>query len=302
MAKYLTFESVTGKKLEYGHWPVQGKPRAVVQLVHGMVEHIRRYEATAEALNAAGFAVVGHSHLGHGKTAEIKGFFAEKNGWDALIDDVHALRLMMEREYPGVPYFLLGHSMGSFVVRSYCLKHEKGLAGVILSGTGHYDKPIVAAGSLIAKIQCALGGAKKPSELLKKISFAGYLKDIPNPKTGNDWLSRDDEAVEKYNADPLCGFTFTAAAYRDMFDGLSRLYPEKLDNMQSDIPVMFLSGDRDPVGANGAGVCKVAEELREAGVQNVKVMLYPKGRHEMFNEINREEAWEDLIQWITSQI
>ncbi|MBP3647839.1 MAG: lysophospholipase [Clostridia bacterium] len=302
MAKYSTFESVTGKKLEYGHWPVQGKPRAVVQLVHGMVEHIRRYEATAEALNAAGFAVVGHSHLGHGKTAEIKGFFAEKNGWDALIDDVHALRLMMEREYPGVPYFLLGHSMGSFVVRGYCLKYEKGLAGVILSGTGHYDKPIVAAGSLIAKIQCALGGAKKPSELLKKISFAGYLKDIPNPKTGNDWLSRDDEAVEKYNADPLCGFTFTAAAYRDMFDGLSRLYPEKLDNMQSDIPVMFLSGDRDPVGANGTGVCKVAEELREAGVENVKVMLYPKGRHEMFNEINRDEAWADLIQWISSQI
>ena len=302
MAKYSTFVSVTGKKLEYGHWPVQGKPRAVVQLVHGMVEHIHRYEATAEALNAAGFAVVGHSHLGHGKTAAIKGYFAEKDGWDALIEDVHSLRVLTERQYPGVPYFLLGHSMGSFVVRSYCLKHEKGLAGVILSGTGHYDKPIVSAGSLIAKIQCALGGEKKPSGLLKKISFAGYLKDIPNAKTGNDWLSRDDEAVAKYNADPLCGFTFTAGAYRDMFDGLSRLYPGKLNAMASDIPVLFLSGDKDPVGANGAGVRKVAEELEAAGVQNVKVMLYPGGRHEMFNEINREEAWADLIQWIGSQI
>lgn len=301
MAKYSTFVSVTGKKLECIHWPVQGKPRAVVQLVHGMVEHIRRYEETAKALNEAGFAVVGHSHMGHGRTAQLKGYFAEKNGWDVLIEDVHSLRVLTEREYPGVPYFLLGHSMGSFVVRSYCLKHEKGLSGVILSGTGHYSPAIVTAGSLIARIQCALGGAKKPSELLKKISFAGYLKDIPNPKSANAWLSRDDEAVERYDADPLCGFTFTAAAYRDMFEGLSRLYPSRIE-MYSDIPVLFISGDRDPVGANGSGVRRVAEELSQAGVENVKVMLYPGGRHEMFNEINRDEAWYDLTQWITSQI
>lgn len=298
MGVYSTFTSVTGKKLECAHWPVQGRPRAVVQLVHGMVEHIRRYEETAQALNAAGFAVVGHSHLGHGTTAEIKGWFAEKDGWDALVEDVHSLRVLTQRQYPGVPYFLLGHSMGSFVVRTYCLKYEKGLSGMILSGTGHYDKAIVSAGSTIAKLQCWLGKAKQPSSMLKKISFGGYLKDIPNPKTGNDWLSRDEEAVAKYNADPLSGFTFTAGAYRDMFDGLNRLYPEKIGAMRKEVPVLLLSGDKDPVGANGAGVKKVAAEIKAAGIEKVDVKLYPGGRHEMFNEINRDEAWNDLIQWI----
>ena len=302
MIQYSTFASVTGKKLECFHCPAQGKPRAVVQLVHGMVEHIHRYEATAERLSKAGFAVVGHTHLGHGALAETKGYFAPKDGWDALLEDTHSLRVLTQREYPGLPYFLLGHSMGSCVVRTYCLKHEKGLAGVILSGTGHFDKPIVAAGKLIADIQCAVGMEKKPSELLKKISFGGYLKGIEDVQTGNEWISRDREAVARYSADPLCGFTFTAGAYRDMFTGLSRLYPEKLGAMYKDIPVYLFAGDKDPVGAQGAGVAKVADEIRKAGVTDVEVKLYPGGRHEMFNELNREEAWDDLIQWIDSKL
>lgn len=302
MAIYSTFASVTGKTLEKAFWPVRGKPRAIVQLVHGMVENIRRYEATAQALNAAGFAVVGHTHLGHGELAPIKGYFADRDGWDALIEDTHSLRLLTQRDYPGVPYFLLGHSMGSFVVRTYCLKHEKGLSGVILSGTGHYDKAIVSAGSLIARIQCALGGAKKPSELLKKISFSGYLKGYEDVQTPNDWLSRDREAVARYNADPLCGFTFTAGAYRDMFEGLSRLYPDRIGAMAKDVPVLLFAGQKDPVGAHGAGVEKVAEEIRAAGVKSVDVKLYPDGRHEMFNELNREEVWADLAQWIAEKI
>ena len=299
---YSTFSSVTGQKLERGFWPAQGKPRGVVQLVHGMVEHIRRYEETALALSAAGFVVVGHSHLGHGATAKIKGYFADKDGWDALIEDVHSLRVLTQRDYPQLPYFLLGHSMGSFVVRSYCLKHEKGLTGVILSGTGHYDKAIVSAGKLIADIQCALGMQKKPSKMLKNISFGGYLKGIENVQTPNDWLSRDPDAVAKYQADPLCGFTFTAGAYRDMFAGLSRLYPERIGAMRKDIPVLLLSGDHDPVGANGTGVEKVAQEIRQAGVEDVQVKLYPGGRHEMFNEINREEVRKDLISWLESKL
>jgi len=301
MVQYGTFLSVTGRELEKAYWPAKGQPKAVVQLVHGMAEHIRRYDATAQALNAAGFAVVGHTHLGHGEKAEIQGWFAEKNGWDALIEDTHSLRKDMQKQFPGIPYFLLGHSMGSFVVRSYCLKYEKGLSGVVLSGTGHFDKPILAAGSLLANLQCLLGMAKKPSNLLLKISSADNLKSYDDVQSSSDWLSRDRAEVEKYVSDPLCGFTFTASAYRDMFDGLSRLYPEKLSPMEKDVPVLLFSGDMDPVGGNGAGVRRVADEIRAAGVKDVKVTLYPQGRHEMFNELNREEVWSDLAAWLDSK-
>lgn len=302
MAIYTTFSSVSGHTLEKAYWPVQGKPKAIVQLVHGMAEHIRRYDATAQRLNEAGFAVVGHTHMGHGEHADVLGYFGPKGGWDVLIEDVHAVRQQTQQEWPDVPYFLLGHSMGSFVVRGYCLKHEKGLAGVILSGTGHYAKPILNAGTLLANVQCLFGMAKKPSHLLLEISSKDNLKSYDDVQTGFDWLSRDREVVQRYINDPLCGFTFTAAGYRDMFGGLMRLYPEKLGAMEKNIPVYLLSGDQDPVGANGAGVERVAQEIRDAGVKNVSVKLYPEGRHEMFNELNKEEVWNDLIAWLDGQL
>lgn len=298
MAVYGTFVSATGEELEKALWPTQGAPRGVVQFVHGMAEHIRRYDAAAQALNAAGYAVVGHTHAGHGEKARQLGYFADKDGWDALISDVHALRLETQKAYPGVPYVLLGHSMGSFVVRGYCLKYEKGLSGVALSGTGHFERPVVAAGRAVARLQCAFGGARKPAKLVEKLSSSGYNQGYEDPQTPFDWLSRDREVVAAYIADPYCGFTFTARAYDDMFEGLSRLYPDRLGAMEKDIPVYLFSGDQDPVGGHGKGVELVARELREAGVRDVTVRLYPGGRHEMFNEINREEVYADLIAWL----
>lgn len=292
--------SVTGLELEKRLWPVE-RPKAVVQLVHGMVEHISRYDAAAEALNAAGYAVVGHTHLGHGKKAEQLGYFAKENGWDALIDDVNALRRETQAQYPNTPYFLLGHSMGSFVVRTYCLKYEKGLAGVVLSGTGHFEKPILTLAGGIASLQCALGMERKPSRLLERLSSAGYTNGYDDVRTRSDWLTRDREIVEKYRNDPFCSFVFTASAYRDMFTGLKRLYPENLDAMEKEIPIYLFAGDMDPVGSHGAGVRKVAQELRDAGVEDVTLKLYKDGRHEMLNELNREEVYADLIAWLDSK-
>lgn len=188
MAVYGTFASVTGQTLERVLWPTEGTPRGVVQLVHGMAEHISRYDTAAQALNAAGYAVVGHTHPGHGEKAPLLGYW--ENGWDALIEDVHALRLETQKEYAGAPYFLLGHSMGSFVVRGYCLKHEKGLAGVVLSGTGHFTRPVVTLAKAIASLQCALGGERKPSRLVEKLSSSGYNRGYDDVKTPFDWLSR----------------------------------------------------------------------------------------------------------------
>lgn len=301
MSVYATFPSVSGQVLERAFWPAKGEPKAIVQLVHGMAEHIRRYEATAERLNEAGFIVVGHTHAGHGEHAQQLGYFG-KGGWDTLIEDVHTLRTATQKQYPDLPYFLLGHSMGSFVVRGYCLKYEKGLSGVILSGTGHFDRATLNAGTLVANLQCLFGQARKPSHLLLDISSKDNLKTYDDVRTGFDWLSRDPDVVQRYMDDPLCGFTFTASAYRDMFGGLKRLYPEKLGAMEKEIPLLLISGDQDPVGGWGDGVRKVAQELREAGVKDVQTLLYADGRHEMFNELNRDDVWNDLIAWLEQQI
>lgn len=297
-----TFLSVTGAALEKRLWLPQGEPRAVVQVAHGMAEHIDRYDATAKALNAAGFAVAGHNHLGHGEKAGRLGYFAKKGGWDALIADAHALRQATQAAYPGIPYFLLGHSMGSFVARGYALKHEKGLAGLILSGTGHFDPPVLAVGLLIARVQCALGGGQKPSGILASMSSAGYNKTYGQARTTFDWLSSDNAVVDAYIADPFCGFPFTARAYRDMFEGLTRLYPRKLTAMEKDIPVLLFSGADDPVGTYSKGVKKVAEEIRRAGVRDVTVKLYEGSRHEMLNEKGKERVWADVIGWMEERI
>ena len=298
MATCGSFQSVGGQELDTRLWATDGQPKGIIQIVHGMAEHIDRYDEAARALNQAGYAVVGHTQAGHGASAAVKGYLADRDGWDVLIQDVHRLRLDTQAQFPGVPYFLLGHSMGSFVVRTYCLSDEEGLAGVIISGTGHFDKPLLTAGSVIAAVQGFFGGAKKPCMLLHNMNFSANNKQVENPQTENDWLSRDLERVKRYCADPLCGFPFTAKGYGDMFTGLKRLYPDKLTAMQKDVPILLFSGDHDPVGHNGEGVKKVYEELKAAGVKDVTMKLYKDGRHEMFNELNRDEVVADLIAWL----
>lgn len=294
-----TFSSFTGLRLDYRLWKPEGEPKAVIQLVHGMAEHIDRYDEAARALAEAGFAVVGHTHLGHGSAAKIKGYFGEKDGWQHLIDDVHILRQRTQRYFPGVPYIILGHSMGSFVVRCYLMQYAEGLAGAILSGTGFFPKPVVMAGLGLSNLVCLFGGEKKPSKLINNVAFGANNKAFKNARTPFDWLSRMDEEVDKYIADPYCGFLFTGSGYRDMFRGLNRL--TKVSGIPAELPVLLFSGDKDPVGS-GDGVNKVAKQLREAGVKQVDVKLYPDGRHEMFNEINREEVWQDITDWVNKLV
>lgn len=285
-----TFTSCTGRQLDMRQWLPEGQPRAVIQLVHGMAEHMDRYDGAARAFVASGFAVVGHTHLGHGPQAETLGWFAEKNGWQCLVEDVHRLRQQTQRQFPGVPYFILGHSMGSFVVRCYMLQHGEGLAGIILSGTGFFARPVALSGLMVARLVCLLGGERKPSKLIDRIAFGTDSKD---------WLSRDAAVVQAYLEDPYCGFVFTGGAYRDFFGGLNSLVC--LSAVPEDLPVYFFSGEDDPVG-KGNGVHKAAAQLRAAGARHVTVKLYPQGRHEMLNEINRDEVYQDVISWINKQL
>lgn len=280
-------------------WRPEGRPRAIVQILHGMAEHIARYERLAKALNGAGYLVVGHNHRGHGPEAEKQGYFADRNGWDVVLQDAHQVSLSIKKEYPYLPLFLLGHSMGSFAAREYALRWGGELEGLILSGTGFYPKALCTAGRLLAKIS----PCEKPAKLVDQIAFSGNNKPFRPARTPFDWLSRDEEEVDRYIDDPCCGFVFTGRAFADFFGGLIALTDEKrLRGMPKDLPVYFLSGDRDPVGQMGKGVKQVADQFGAAGIKDVTVKLYPDARHELFNELNRDQVTDDLMGWLEGQM
>lgn len=298
-----TFPSCIGPALDACLWLPEEKPRAVVQLVHGMAEHIDRYDRAARALCDAGFAVVGHTHLGHGPRAELHGYFGPKDGWDNLIRDVHALRLQTEARFPGLPYFIFGHSMGSFVVRCYLMEHAEGLTGAVICGTGYYAPALTKFALLLSSAVCALGGAAKPSPLINAIGFSSSNAAFKPNRTDSDWLTRDNDIVDAFVADPDCGFIFTGSGYRDMFVGLNRLNDmDKVNSMPKDLPVLFISGGKDPVGQQGEGVKKVAEQFKGAGMKDVTMILYPEDRHEILNELDRDQVDHDLAAWLVSKL
>ena len=279
-------------------WETEGTPRAVVQILHGMAEHIDRYDRMARALNAAGYAVAGRNHRGHGRDAALLGYFADKDGWDVILQDAHDVSLTLKKRFPGVPFILLGHSMGSFLAREYALRYGGELDGLILSGTGFYPKALCVSGWLLAKAS----PKKKPAAMVNQIAFSGNNKPFAPGRTGFEWLSRDEKEVDKYVADPLCGFCFTGSAFADFFGGLTRLTDlGRLAAMPRDLPVYFLSGSQDPVGQMGQGVRQVAEQFEQSGMRDVTVKLYEGARHELFNEINRDEVTADLIAWLDAK-
>lgn len=294
-----TILSTAGDKLTKLAWRPKGTPKGVVQLTHGMAEHIRRYDGLAQALAAAGFAVVGHNHLGHGETAGTRGYFARKGGWDALLADMHKIRQDTQKEYPGLPYFLLGHSAGSFLARCYLFEHSQGLRGAVLTGTGSFSKAEIRLGLLLSEMLILLGFGKRPAKLVDTLAFSANNKPFLPARTPFDWLSRDQEKVQAYASDPMCGFVFTARGYHDMFSGMKRMAdPKSIKAMDKDLPLLFLSGSRDPVGKNGLGLQRAIEAFRDAGMKDITVKLYPEARHEVFNETNRQEVYTDLINWL----
>lgn len=303
-----TFPSQDGlHQIHAAEWlPGQGAPRAVVQLVHGISEYILRYDEFARYLADHGFAVVGHDHLGHGGTARDRreyGFLAERDGWDLLARDVRALRLATGARFPGLPYFLLGHSMGSFVARTCLIRWPGMVDGCILSGTGQEAPALVALGKLLCAVLAKVRGPRYVSPLVTALSLGAYNRQFKPNRTGADWICRDEAVVDAYVADPLCNFFPTVGMNRDMMGGLQFIAkPEHLDRMDPDTPVYFFAGDRDPVGANGAGVKKVVGFFQAAGVKDVSLRLYPGGRHEMLNEINKQEVYTHVLAWLEGHL
>lgn len=280
-------------------WLPQGEVRAVVQIVHGMAEHIDRYSGIAHALTAHGYAVAGHNHRGHGPEAGALGSFGDRDGWENVLRDTRAVHEGLRAHFPGKKQILLGHSMGSFVAREYLLRWGSGLDACVLSGTGWHPRALCTAGLLAATLCGVLGGWGKPAALVDNMAFSGNNKPFAPARTPFDWLSRDEKEVDKYVSDPLCGFVFTARAYRDLFGGLHALSSlKRLADMPKRLPVLFISGENDPVGGMGKGVREVARQFTAAGMAHVAVKLYPGARHELFNEINRDEVAADLVEWL----
>lgn len=299
-----TFPSADGIHQVHGaEWlPSVGTPKAVLHLVHGISEYILRYDDFARFMADRGIAVVGSDHLGHGTTAAGRhehGFIAHADGWNHLAQDVRALRVMMGEKYPTLPYFLLGHSMGSFVARTYLIRWPGTLTGCILSGTGQEPPALVALGKTLAGVFCRVNGPNSRSKLITNLSTGAYNKKFAPNRTGADWISRDTDMVNAYVSDPLCRFVPTVGMFRDMMGGLQFICAkDNLAKMSKDTPIWLFSGDKDPVGGMGEGVKKVAGFFRGAGVKEVTVTLYPDGRHEMLNEINRGEVYRDVLAWV----
>lgn len=286
-------------------WLPEGEPRGVVQIVHGVAEYIGRYDHVAQFLSSHGFVVCGEDHLGHGKTVTDGkyGYFAPKGGWDLVVRDVRRLRELEGERWPGLPYVMLGHSMGSFLTRTYLIDYPGTVDAAVLSGTGQEHALLVAVGKALAGGLSAVRGSDYVSGLVYQLSLGGYNKKFKPNRTTADWISRDEAVVDAYLRDPLCTFQPTVSMFRDMMGGLQKIAkPDNLAKMDRDTPIYFFSGDQDPVGGMGKGVRKVEEMFRRAGVRDVTVRLYPGGRHEMVNELGREQVLEDLLTWLETRL
>ena len=282
-------------------WVPEGEVKAVLQIVHGMVEHIERYNEFASFLAERGIFVTGHSHLGHGKSLtsqEKMGYFAEPNGNQCLIEDMNQLRLETQKEHQNIPYFMLGHSMGSFLTRQYLGMYGKGLSGAVIMGTGDQPDMVVKAGKLVCKILAKFKGWEHRSNFVNSLVIGGFEK-----KMGKGWLSRNEENVKTYEADPLSGFVFTLNAFYHMFDGMRKMNAqEKSGNIKRELPMFFVAGSEDPVGACGKGVETVYQRYLKNGAKNAKIKLYAEDRHEILNELDKEFVYNDLLNWILANI
>ncbi len=275
-------------------------PRAILQISHGMCEHIMRYEEFADFLCSEGFAVCGNDHIGHGNTApdDASLGYTGKGGADTMVNDLHKMSEIIKVKYPSIPLVLLGHSMGSFVARLYLATYTDSADAAIISGTGGPESP-TAMGKLLARLNILLCGERNRSKLIDNIAFGSYAKKYPKGSSEYFWITRDSEILEKYANDKFCTFKFTARGYYDLFDLLGRVSEKSWANkLRRDLPILMVSGDMDPVGNYGKGVMTVYNRLRAAGMSDVTLKLYPDGHHEMLNEVNRDEVYGDILAWL----
>ena len=285
-------------------WQVEN-PIGVLQISHGVSEYALRYEPFAQYMNSKGFAVVANDHIGHGLSLADGAaplYFGRHDGWQHVVDDIYTLRDMTGKKYPELPYFLLGHSMGSFIARTYLIRYPGTLSGAIIMGTGQQSPALILSGRTFAKIEGRRIGFDKFSSMMDKLVFGAYNKKFAPNRTPFDWLSVNEENVDAYIADPLCGDA-SVGLFFDMLGGIGFVGKQSnVNTMNVNTPILFTAGDQDPVGDMGNGVKKAYASFQKAGVRDVSLKLYPGLRHEILNESRREEVYEDLWKWIEQRM
>ena len=288
-------------------WKPEGEVRAVLQICHGMVEYIKRYDEFAQFLCEKGFYVVGNDHLGHGKSVQSKseyGFFEKKYGNACVLGDIHTLRQRTVKKYPEMPYFMLGHSMGSSLLRQYIQMYGNGLSGVVLMGvvTDHRRSSLLFVKQL-CRLMAAVRGWHYRSRMVDELVTGSFNKKFKPSVTRADWITSDKEHLDAYVTDPLCSFMFTVNAYYSMMAGMLGMQKkENISMIPKSLPVLFVSGAEDPVGNFGKGVRKVCEIYRSAGLRDVSLKLYEGDRHEILNETNREQVYQELYEWFEEKL
>lgn len=286
-------------------WIPDTEPEGILVLVHGMAETLDRYEPFAEFMCKKGFVVAGNEHLGHGLSHSQgpKGYFCKRDPATVVVRDVHRLKKMIQSEYPGLPVFMFGHSMGSLIARNYITRYGTGIDGVVLSGTLMMPKALIGVMGLLCGMLRFLQGSKHPSSFMNKIAFGSYNKKIKDPRTPFDWLTKDEKIIDEYLIDPDCGFLFTINGFLTLKELLLRVHDERLlSEIPLDLPVFFVYGGEDPCGDYGKAVHGVYEQYKGLGISDVSEKCYEDDRHEILNELDRDTVMQDIYDWIKGRI
>ncbi len=287
-------------------WRPKGNIRAILQLSHGMVEHIERYREFANFLAEHGIMVVGSDHLGHGGSISSvlkKGYFCKDNPSETVVDDLYKITKGIRKMYPDIPYFIFGHSMGSFIVRNYITKYGEGLSGAIICGTGDIPNFKAIPGLLLIKILTLFKGERYRSRFITNMALGDNNKHFSDPDVGEKWLTKDPEIAKAYMEDPRCGFIFTLNGYRTLMESIIKNNSTKRRLCTpEDLPLLIISGADCPLGEFGEGIKRVYRKYKQAGIKDITWKLYENDRHEILNETDRDVVYNDILGWINKKI
>lgn len=292
-------------KIHAVRWIPDGEIRAIFQIVHGMQEHIDRYEEFAEFLADKGYLVIGNDHLGHGKSASADnlGYICKNDPATVMVRDVHRLKKITQEEYPGVPIIILGHSMGSFILRNYLSRYGTGIDGAIIMGSGSLNGMVLSSAKLFLNITQLFKGGKYVCETAEKVTMASYFDRIENPVTKVDWLCTRREVIDEYIKDELCGKPFTVNAFLTLLTLIKRMKKKSnVKKIPKKLPILVTSGTEDPVGEYGKAIDALVKTYKEHGIQNLTQIMYEGLRHEILNETIREKVFGDVYNWTETVI